>query len=245
MRRPGWRRHRADERSRGVSGPAVRRAGRRVPGVGSVPVPGDLGRPDCRGAAAGWQAATPSCPLVRTRRPGRSWAGWTMIEVFDTAAARIALARPQAGLPGAATSRCGRGGHARERTIRDNRGGELLTVRPDRAMCTGCGATHVVPRRRAAAASRLHDRPDRGRAPGRVPPLGHGQPAHHPWTLAVPGRQPCAAGSAGCPAAPPTQLARPPGIRTVLASGHDELAGPGPALTSWAARWSTWRPRRW
>jgi hypothetical protein len=29
----------------------------------------------------------------RTRRPGLSLAGWTMIEVFDTAAARYALAR--------------------------------------------------------------------------------------------------------------------------------------------------------
>jgi Domain of unknown function (DUF6431) len=34
-------------------------------------------------------------------------------------------------------------GHARERTIRDT-GGTLVTIRPDRALCTGCGASHVV-----------------------------------------------------------------------------------------------------
>ena len=54
-----------------------------------------------------------------------------MIEVFDTAAARIALALRKLGCPG-----CGQPlrpwGHARERTIRDT-GGELVTVRPDRA----------------------------------------------------------------------------------------------------------------
>ena len=68
-----------------------------------------------------------------------------MIEVFDTTAARIALARRMLGCPG-----CDQPlrpwGHARERTIR-----------PDRALCTGCGATHVVldagllPRRAYAA----------------------------------------------------------------------------------------------
>jgi transposase-like protein len=78
-----------------------------------------------------------------------------MIEVFDTAAARIALARRKLGCPD-----CGQPlrpwGHARERTIRDL-GGTLMAVRPDRARCTGCGATHVVldagllPRRAYAA----------------------------------------------------------------------------------------------
>ena len=66
-----------------------------------------------------------------------------MIEVFDTAAARIALARRKLGCPG-----CGQPlrpwGHARERTVRD-RGGALVTVRPDRAWCPGCDVTHVVP----------------------------------------------------------------------------------------------------
>ena len=78
-----------------------------------------------------------------------------MIEVFDTTAARIALARRMLGCPG-----CDQPlrlwGHARERTIRDT-GGTPLTIRPDRALCTGCGATHVVldagllPRRAYAA----------------------------------------------------------------------------------------------
>ena len=78
-----------------------------------------------------------------------------MIEVFDTAAARIALARRKLGCPG-----CGQplrpGGHARERTVRDL-DGTLVTVRPDRASCPGCDVTHVVldagllPRRAYAA----------------------------------------------------------------------------------------------
>jgi hypothetical protein len=65
-----------------------------------------------------------------------------MIQVFDTAAAGIALARRKLGCPD-----CGRPlrpwGHARERTVRDL-GGALVTVRPDRALCDGCKATHVV-----------------------------------------------------------------------------------------------------
>ena len=78
-----------------------------------------------------------------------------MLEVFDTAAARIALARRKLGCPG-----CGQPlrpwGHARERTVRDL-GGTLVTVRPDRAWCPGCDVTHVVldagllPRRAYAA----------------------------------------------------------------------------------------------
>ena len=71
------------------------------------------------------------------------------------AAARIALARRKRGCPD-----CGQPlrpwGHARERTVRDL-GGELVTVRPDRALCPGCEVTHVVldarllPRRANAA----------------------------------------------------------------------------------------------
>lgn len=61
-----------------------------------------------------------------------------MIEVFDTAAARIALDRCKLLCPG-----CGEPlwpwGHARQRTVRD-----AGMVRPDRALCTGCGVTHVV-----------------------------------------------------------------------------------------------------
>jgi hypothetical protein len=65
-----------------------------------------------------------------------------MIEVFDMTAARIALARRMLGCPGCEQP-LRPWGHARERTVRDT-GGALLTVRPDRALCTGCGATHVV-----------------------------------------------------------------------------------------------------
>jgi hypothetical protein len=78
-----------------------------------------------------------------------------MIEVFDTAAARIALGRRMLGCP-ACDQPLRPWGHARERTVRDT-GGALLTVCPDRALCTGCGATHVVldagllPRRAYAA----------------------------------------------------------------------------------------------
>ncbi len=78
-----------------------------------------------------------------------------MIEVFDTAAARIALTHRKLGCPG-----CGQPlrpcGRARERTVRDL-GGALVTVRPDRASCPGCDVTHVVldagllPRRAYAA----------------------------------------------------------------------------------------------
>jgi hypothetical protein len=59
-----------------------------------VIVPGEL-----RGAAAGarLQHQLPPSPA---RRPGQILAGWTMIEVFGTAAARIALARRMLGCPG-------------------------------------------------------------------------------------------------------------------------------------------------
>ena len=65
-----------------------------------------------------------------------------MIEVLDTAAARNALARRKLRCPD-----CGQAlkpwGRARERTVREL-GGVLVTVRPDRARCTGCDVTHVV-----------------------------------------------------------------------------------------------------
>jgi hypothetical protein len=78
-----------------------------------------------------------------------------MIEVFDTEAARSALARRMLRCPG-----CGQAlkpwGRVRERTVR-GLGGVLVTVIPDRARCTGCDVTHVVldarllPRRAYAA----------------------------------------------------------------------------------------------
>ena len=79
-----------------------------------------------------------------------------MLEVFDTAAARDALARRKLPCPacGAALRPWGR---TRERTVREL-GGALLTARPDRARCTGCQVTHVVldacllPRRAYSAA---------------------------------------------------------------------------------------------
>jgi hypothetical protein len=138
-----------------------------------------------------------------------------MIEVFDTTAARIALARRMLGCPG-----CGQPlrpwGHARERAIRDA-GGALLTVRPDRALCTGCGATHVVldagllPRRAYSAG--LIGQALAASARGH----GHGPIARD---LAV------AAGTVrgwirGARRSA-VQL-RAAGIRAVLASGHDEL----------------------
>jgi len=65
-----------------------------------------------------------------------------MIEVLDTQAARILLARGKLACPA-----CGQmmrpWGHARERTVRDL-GGTLITVRPDRALCRGCAVTHVL-----------------------------------------------------------------------------------------------------
>ncbi len=65
-----------------------------------------------------------------------------MIEVFDTAAARRALARRRLHCPGCAAP-LRPWGRARTRTVRD-RDGAQLTFRPDRARCTGCDATHVV-----------------------------------------------------------------------------------------------------
>ena len=65
-----------------------------------------------------------------------------MIEVFDTAAAGIALARRKLGCPDCRMP-LRPWGHARERTVRDT-GGTLATIRPDRALCPGCKVTHVV-----------------------------------------------------------------------------------------------------
>jgi len=65
-----------------------------------------------------------------------------MIEVLDTEAAQLLLARGKLACPA-----CGQmmrpWGHARERTVRDL-GGTLITVRPDRALCRGCDVTHVL-----------------------------------------------------------------------------------------------------
>ncbi|MEE1822221.1 DUF6431 domain-containing protein [Streptomyces sp. BE20] len=65
-----------------------------------------------------------------------------LIEVLDAAAARRAPVRRLPRCPdyGGALRPWGR---ARSRTVRDL-GGQLLTVRPDRARCTACPATHVV-----------------------------------------------------------------------------------------------------
>ena len=65
-----------------------------------------------------------------------------MIEVFDAAAARHALARRRLRCPDCAQP-LQPWGRARTRTVRD-RDGQRLTAHPDRARCTGCGVTHVV-----------------------------------------------------------------------------------------------------
>jgi hypothetical protein len=65
-----------------------------------------------------------------------------MIEVFDTAVARRALARRGLRCPDCAAP-LRPWGRARTRTVRDRDGGQR-TSRPDRARCTGCRATHVV-----------------------------------------------------------------------------------------------------
>lgn len=138
-----------------------------------------------------------------------------MIEVFDTTAARIALARRMLGCPG-----CGQPlrpwGHARERTVRDT-SSTPLAIRPDRALCTGCGAAHAVldagllPRRAYAAG--LIGQALVASARGR----GH-RPIARDLAIAagtVRGWIRAARRSA-------MQL-RVTGIRAVLASGHDEL----------------------
>ena len=107
-----------------------------------------------------------------------------MIEVFDTTAARIALARRMLGCPG-----CDQPlrlwGHARERTVRDT-GGTPLTIRPDRALCTGCGVTHVVldagllPRRAYAAGLIGQALAASARGHGRPPPPAPPDPRQTP-----------------------------------------------------------------
>ena len=87
---PGRRRHRADSRP----GTAVTcGSGGRMAASASARcrVQGDQAFQVAR-AASGCQAATPAAPFP-ARRPGQSLAGWMMIEVFDTTAARCALAR--------------------------------------------------------------------------------------------------------------------------------------------------------
>ncbi|MFI1165579.1 DUF6431 domain-containing protein [Streptomyces sp. NPDC020801] len=127
-----------------------------------------------------------------------------MIEVFDVVVARRALARRLLRCPG-----CGGPlrpwGRARLRKVRDADGVELA-IRPDRARCTDCRATHVVldaallPRR--AYTARVIGRALLGAARGR----GHRpiaaelavsegtvrswlrrgrQSAHHLWTIGV------------------------------------------------------------
>ena len=152
-RRAGRRRHRADDRPRPLWTCGSRDgggAGRRRGAVSWVIRPVGL-----REAAAGARLQH-QLPLPADGRPGPNLAGWTMIEVFDTAAARDALARRKLRCPdGGAVLRPW--GQVRERTVREL-GGGLLTVRPDRARCTGCLVTHVVldacllPRRAYSAA---------------------------------------------------------------------------------------------
>ncbi|MFC1403239.1 MULTISPECIES: DUF6431 domain-containing protein [Streptacidiphilus] len=65
-----------------------------------------------------------------------------MFEVLDAAAARVALARRALSCPDCVGA-LRPWGRARPRTVRDV-GEGILTVRPDRARCTACKATHVV-----------------------------------------------------------------------------------------------------
>ena len=159
-----------------------------------------------------------------------------MIEVFDTTAAGVALTRRMLGCPDCRNP-LRPWGHACERTVRGT-GGALLTVRPDRALCTGCGATHVVldagllPRRAyaagligqalAAAARGYGHRPI---AAGLAVPAG----TVRGWIRA---------------ARRSAMRLRVTGIRAVLASGMMSCCA-GPAPTSWVPRWSIWRPRPW
>ena len=87
------------------------------------------------------QGATRVAPC-RSRREVVSLMGWTLIEVIDVAAARRALAGRMLRCPD-----CGAvlapWGHASARTVYDLDGARV-SVRPDRARCTGCAATHVL-----------------------------------------------------------------------------------------------------
>ena len=138
-----------------------------------------------------------------------------MIEVFDTAAARIALALRKLGCPG-----CGQPlrpwGHARERTIRD-------TGRRAADGAPGPGDVHRVrrhprrARRRAAAASRLRAGLIGQALVAAAPGYGHRRIARD---LAVPAGT--VRGWIRGARRSAAQL-RVTGIRTVLASGHDDL----------------------
>src|SRR5258708_3966192 len=128
-------------RDPGCQWPAVRRGGgrsRRRPGAGT----GRAGRPRLRGPLRGGRLQH-QLPSGTDEMAGPILAGWTMIEVFDTTAARIALARRMLGCPGCSQP-LRPWGHAPERTVRDT-GGTLVTVRPDRALCTGCRAAPTRP----------------------------------------------------------------------------------------------------
>jgi transposase-like protein len=65
-----------------------------------------------------------------------------MIQVFDTGAARRALDRRLLPCPDCRAP-LKPWGRARTRTVRDY-GGTPVTARPDRGLCTGCGASHVI-----------------------------------------------------------------------------------------------------
>lgn len=166
----GRRRYRADDRPRVAvtCGPAG--GWRNLRRLGAL---SRVSRPPGLRAAAGCQAATPAAPFP-DKAPGRSLAGWTMIEVFDTAAARCALARRMLRYPD-----CGQAlrpwGRARERAVREL-GGALLTVRPGPCPVHRLRCHPRGPRRGPAAAPRLRRRPGRPGPGGRRP--GARAPAH-------------------------------------------------------------------
>ncbi len=146
-----------------------------------------------------------------------------MIEVFDTAAARIALARRKLGCPG-----CGKPlrpwGHARERTVRDL-DGTLMIVRPDRALCPACEVTHVVL--------------DAGLLPRRAYAAGLIGQALVASALGSGHRR--IAGDLAVPAGTMRGWIR--GARQ--SHGTRMRCRPGSAQASWRSRWNAWGPRRW
>jgi hypothetical protein len=179
------------------------------------------------------QAATPAAPST-DEAAGLILAGWTMIEVFDTAAAGIALARRKLGCPD-----CSKPlrpwGHARERTVRDLHG-TSVTTRPDRALCPACQVTHVVldaallPRR--AYAARLI-----GQAlVAAVRGSGHRRIA---LDLDVPAGtvRGWIRGAAGPPSSSASPASAPPSPTTRTPCPRR------PAGASCAGRWSAWAPR--
>ena len=144
---------------------------------------------------------------------------------------------PRAALPGPRRAPTARE-LARERTVREL-GGAQLTVRPDRARCTGCIVTQVVLDAGPAAAPRLRRRPDRP-GPGGRRPRGAGTGSSRA-TSTVPGGT-CAAGSAG-PAAPPAncgqQASRPSWCSTLIPCPA------GTATSELAYALDARGPRRW